>query len=58
MNTAVIAPSQDTKVALWRNDSAHSAARFSVRHLMISNVRGEFTKITIEAELIQLASAA
>jgi polyisoprenoid-binding protein YceI len=27
-------------------DSAHSAAQFSVRHLMVSNVRGEFGKIT------------
>lgn len=27
-------------------DSAHSAAQFSVRHLMISNVKGEFTKVT------------
>lgn len=27
-------------------DSAHSAAQFSVRHLMVSNVRGEFSKVT------------
>src|SRR5258706_6888678 len=27
-------------------DSAHSSAQFSVRHLMISNVKGEFTKVT------------
>jgi polyisoprenoid-binding protein YceI len=27
-------------------DSAHSAAQFSVRHLMVSNVRGEFGKLT------------
>jgi len=27
-------------------DSAHSAAQFSVRHLMVSNVRGEFSKLT------------
>jgi polyisoprenoid-binding protein YceI len=27
-------------------DSAHSSAQFSVRHLMVSNVRGEFTKVT------------
>lgn len=26
-------------------DSAHSAAQFSVRHLMVSNVRGEFSKV-------------
>jgi len=27
-------------------DTAHSAAQFSVRHMMISNVKGEFTKVT------------
>jgi len=27
-------------------DPAHSSAHFSVRHMMISNVRGEFTKVT------------
>lgn len=27
-------------------DSAHSAAQFSVRHLMVSNVRGQFSKVT------------
>jgi polyisoprenoid-binding protein YceI len=28
----------------WTIDSAHTAAQFSVRHMMVSNVRGEFTK--------------
>jgi polyisoprenoid-binding protein YceI len=36
-------PAQD---AIWRIDTNHSAAYFSVRHLMISTVRGEFTGIT------------
>jgi polyisoprenoid-binding protein YceI len=27
-------------------DPSHSAARFSVRHMMVSNVRGEFTKLS------------
>jgi polyisoprenoid-binding protein YceI len=27
-------------------DPAHTAAHFSVRHMMISNVRGEFTKVS------------
>ena len=27
-------------------DSAHSAVHFSVRHLMVSNVRGEFAKVS------------
>ena len=46
MNTAVTAPSQVTKPSQWQIDPAHSAAHFSVRHLMISNVRGEFTKLS------------
>lgn len=47
MNTIATAPaSQSTKAALWTIDPAHSAAHFSVRHLMISNVRGEFTRIS------------
>jgi polyisoprenoid-binding protein YceI len=46
MNTAVTAPSQSTKTTEWNIDPAHSAAHFSVRHLMISNVRGEFSKLS------------
>jgi polyisoprenoid-binding protein YceI len=30
----------------YQLDSSHSAAHFSVRHMMISNVRGEFTKVS------------
>ena len=30
----------------WRIDSAHSGAHFSVRHMMVSNVRGQLGKIT------------
>ncbi len=51
MNTAVIAPSRDTQTTQWQIDPAHSAAHFSVRHLMISNVRGEFTKLTGSARI-------
>jgi len=32
--------------ASWRVDPSHSGASFSVRHMMISTVRGEFTGIT------------
>jgi polyisoprenoid-binding protein YceI len=46
MNTAVIEAQQTSKPAQWQIDPAHSAAHFSVRHLMISNVRGEFTKLS------------
>ncbi len=30
---------------LWNIDPAHSTAQFKVRHLMISNVKGEFTSV-------------
>jgi polyisoprenoid-binding protein YceI len=30
----------------WQIDPAHAAAHFSVRHLMVSNVKGEFTRIS------------
>jgi polyisoprenoid-binding protein YceI len=51
MSTPIMAPSQGTQPAQWKIDPAHSAAHFSVRHLMISNVRGEFTKITGSASI-------
>jgi polyisoprenoid-binding protein YceI len=51
MNTAVSAPSQVAPQTQWQLDPAHSAAHFSVRHLMISNVRGEFTKLTGSAQI-------
>ena len=31
---------------VYQIDSAHSTAQFSVRHLMVSNVRGDFTKLS------------
>lgn len=30
----------------WKIDTAHTSAQFSVRHMMISNVRGEFASTT------------
>ncbi len=30
----------------WTIDTPHSGAQFSVRHMMISNVKGAFTKVT------------
>jgi polyisoprenoid-binding protein YceI len=35
----------------WQLDPAHSNAQFSVRHLGISNVQGEFTKISGAVQL-------
>jgi polyisoprenoid-binding protein YceI len=43
----------------WTIDSAHTATQFSVRHMMVSNVRGEFanTKGTVRWDGSNLASA-
>jgi polyisoprenoid-binding protein YceI len=30
---------------VWEIDASHSSAQFSVRHMMVSNVRGEFAKM-------------
>jgi polyisoprenoid-binding protein YceI len=35
----------------WKIDPSHSAVRFSVRHLMISKVHGQFTSWTGEIQL-------
>lgn len=35
----------------WQIDPAHSAAQFAIRHLAVSTVRGEFTKISGHAQL-------
>src|SRR3989441_9146939 len=32
--------------ATWDLDPAHTSAQFSVRHMMVSNVRGEFGKVS------------
>lgn len=34
------------QVSTWEIDTAHSGAHFSVRHMMIATVRGEFRKVT------------
>jgi polyisoprenoid-binding protein YceI len=46
--TAPIAYAQTTT---WQLDPAHCNAQFSVRHLGISNVQGEFTKVTGTVQL-------
>ena len=42
MSTSMASPG----VAVYDLDPAHTSAHFSVRHMMISNVKGEFTKVT------------
>src|SRR5262245_63304662 len=38
--------------ATWALDPPHSSVQFSVRHLMVSNVRGEFSRVagTVEGD--------
>jgi len=35
-----------TAAGVWKIDTPHSDASFSIRHLMISNVKGHFPKVT------------
>jgi polyisoprenoid-binding protein YceI len=44
MSTATAQPT--TTTATWNIDPAHSAAEFKVKHMMISNVKGHFAKVT------------
>src|SRR5580698_4272153 len=48
--STVTAP-QATATATWSIDPVHSTAQFKVKHMMISNVKGEFTAITGKLEL-------
>jgi len=41
----------EVETTTWNIDPAHSAAQFKVRHMMISNVKGEFTHISEKLEL-------
>ena len=41
-NLAVVEPETDMNAIRWQLDPLHSAAHFSVRHMMVSNVRGQF----------------
>jgi polyisoprenoid-binding protein YceI len=43
MSTLATAP---TALSTWNLDAAHSVAEFKVKHMMISNVKGQFTKLT------------
>jgi polyisoprenoid-binding protein YceI len=43
---ALLSPAAVAQAVQYEIDPVHSSAQFSVRHLMISNVRGEFAKVT------------
>jgi polyisoprenoid-binding protein YceI len=44
MSTILVQP--ETTISTWVIDRVHSTAQFKVKHMMISNVLGEFTSIT------------
>jgi polyisoprenoid-binding protein YceI len=49
--TASMARAADATTTTWEIDPTHSSAEFSVRHMMVSNVKGQFGKITGEVSL-------
>ena len=44
-NTAIAAPPQTTTTT-WNIDPAHTVAEFKVKHMMIANVKGHFSKVS------------
>ncbi len=47
--TAILSDSNDfsgSELSNWNLDKSHSTAEFSVRHLMVSNVRGHFSELS------------
>jgi polyisoprenoid-binding protein YceI len=48
MSTAAI---PEAAVSTWKIDPVHSHAQFKVKHMMISNVKGEFTAVNGSLEL-------
>ena len=47
VSTAQVSP---TAVKRWKIDASHSSVGFSVRHMMITNVKGEFAKFEGEVQ--------
>ncbi len=47
---AVLAAPAVAAAATWQLDPTHSSVQFAIRHMMVSNVRGEFTKLSGSAE--------
>jgi polyisoprenoid-binding protein YceI len=45
------APTPEAAVSAWKIDPVHSQAQFKVKHMMISNVKGEFTSVAGTLEL-------
>jgi polyisoprenoid-binding protein YceI len=48
---STVAAPELTAVTTWNIDPVHSTAQFKVKHMMISNVKGEFTAVTGKLEV-------
>jgi polyisoprenoid-binding protein YceI len=46
MSTVTTATAPQTAVTIWAIDPAHSMAEFKVKHMMISNVKGQFSGVS------------
>jgi polyisoprenoid-binding protein YceI len=46
MSTLATPQTATTTTTTWNIDPAHSVAEFKVKHMMISNVKGQFAKVT------------
>ena len=46
MTTNVTAAQPQTSTTTWNIDSAHTTAEFKVKHMMIANVKGHFSKVS------------
>jgi polyisoprenoid-binding protein YceI len=44
--SALATPQTATATTTWNIDPAHSVAEFKVKHMMISNVKGQFAKVS------------
>jgi len=48
---STVAAPEVTATATWNIDPVHSTAQFKVKHMMVSNVKGEFTAVTGKLKL-------
>jgi len=52
--STTVNPDSPTTVSTWTIDPVHSVAEFKVRHMMVSNIKGQFTSLrgvlTLDAE--------
>lgn len=46
MSTTSTAPSASTTATVWDFDPAHTLVEFSARHMMVSTVKGRFTRVS------------